>query len=232
MDDMNLKEFDANVISVTDDKFVILDQTAFYPKSGGVDCDTGIMVSEDGKEFPVVFVGKFSGQISHEVSSPGLEKGMKVHCKLDWDRRYKLMRYHTSAHLLSAVFQKETGALITGNSLNLEKGRIDFSLEEFDKEKMQKYFDIANEIVEKDLPVKVYSMPRSEVEANPDLVKLAKGLPPNIDVLRIVDIDTYDAQPDGGAHVSSLKEIGKIKFLKADNKGAKNRRVYYVLNDD
>ena len=107
MNDMFMKEFDAKVISVKDDKFIVLDKTAFYPKSGGVDCDTGIMKTEDGKEYNVIFVGKFSGEISHEVNSSGLKEGDIVHCVLNWDRRYKLMRYHTSAHILSAVFRLE-----------------------------------------------------------------------------------------------------------------------------
>ncbi|MFP4111979.1 MAG: alanine--tRNA ligase-related protein [Candidatus Woesearchaeota archaeon] len=229
MDDMFLKEFDAVVRFVSDGKYIILDQTAFYPRAGGVDHDTGKIKTEDGKEYDVVFVGKFNGEISHEVDKQGLKQGDKVHCTLDWERRYRLMRYHTSAHVLSAVFAKDAGALITGNSLNTEKGRIDFSLEEFDKEKLGQYFDKANEIIQKDYPVKIYNMDRSEVEKKPELVKLAKGLPPNIDVLRIVDISGYDAQPDGGCHVKSLKDVGNIVYLKAENKGAKNRRVYYTL---
>lgn len=229
MDDMHMRTCDAQVVSVKDGKYVVLDQTIFYPRSGGVDHDTGILMDDSGNKYNVVFVGKFGGEISHEVDNEGLKQGDTVHCILDWERRYRLMRFHTSAHVLSAVFAKEAGALITGNNLTTEKGRIDFSLEDFDREKMESYFKTANQLIEKDLPVKVYGMERSEVEKNPELVKLAMGLPPNINVLRIVDIEGYDAQPDGGAHVDSLKEIGKVVFLKADNKGAKNRRVYYTI---
>ena len=232
MNDMTMKEFDANIVSVTDGKFVVLDKTAFYPKSGGVDCDIGIMIDDDGNEHKVIFVGKFSGSISHQIESPDgviLKEGQVVHCKIDWARRYKLMRYHSAAHVLSGVFAKDAGALITGNNLTLEKGRIDFDLDDFDKDGMQKYIDKANDLISQDLRVDVYSMKRSDVEANPNLCKLAKGLPPGIDNLRIVDIVNFDAQPDGGAHVASLKEIGNIVYLKAENKGAQNRRVYFRI---
>ena len=133
MEDSYLKEFDATVKSVSKGKYVVLDKTAFFPKGGGVEWDTGVITRKsDNKEFKVVFVGKFSGEISHEVDNEGLKEGDEVHCKLDWDRRYLLMRYHTSAHLVSGAFNKEYGLMITGNQLTTEKGRIDLDMETMD----------------------------------------------------------------------------------------------------
>lgn len=228
--DSYIKEFGATVKEVNQGKFVVLDQTAFYPKGGGQPHDTGKMVREsDGKEFRVVFVGKFSGKVSHEVDQEGLQPGDKVKCSLDWDRRYRLMKMHTAAHVISAILYKEAGALITGNQLDLDKTRIDFSTEEFSKEKLMEYIDRANGLILKDLEVRVSEMRREDVEADPEMVKLAKGLPPGIKVLRMVEIVGLDKQPDGGTHVKSLKEIGKMVFLKAENKGKSNRRMYYTL---
>src|SRR3989344_9127228 len=136
MNDSYLKEFEAVVESVKDDKFVVLDKTAFYPTGGGQPHDTGMMVC-NGEEYPVVFVGKFSGQISHEVSKAGLKQGDKVTGRINWERRYKLMRMHTAAHLLSAIFHSKLGALITGNQKDVEKSRMDFDLENFDREKIE-----------------------------------------------------------------------------------------------
>lgn len=230
LSDSYLKEFEATVKEVNQGKFIVLDQTAFYPKGGGQPHDTGRMVREsDGKEFRVVFTGKFSGQISHEVDQEGLQPGDKVKCTLDWDRRYKLMRMHTAAHIISAILYKETGALITGNQLEVDKTRIDFSTEQFDKEKLQEYIRMANTLIEKDAEVRISHMSREEVEADPELVKLAKGLPPGIKVLRMVQLVGLDKQPDGGTHVRSLKEVGKMVFLKAENKGKSNRRMYFTL---
>ena len=84
--DSYLKEWEATVESVSDGKFVVLNQTAFYPSSGGQPSDEGVMINEQGEEFKVVYVGKFSGDISHEVEKQGLKIGDKVKCKIDWKR--------------------------------------------------------------------------------------------------------------------------------------------------
>ena len=110
MNDSYLKEFEATVESVKDDKFVVLDQTAFYPQGGGQPYDTGVFL-KDSEEFPVVFVGKFSGQISHEISKTGLQQGDKIKGKIDWERRYRLMRMHTAAHIMDAVLYEKAEAL-------------------------------------------------------------------------------------------------------------------------
>ncbi len=228
LEDSYLKEFEAEVKEVNQGKFVVLDRTAFYPNGGGQPFDTGT-IAKGSEEFRVIYVGKFSGQISHQVDREGLEPGDRVRCTIDWQRRYALMRHHTAAHILSGVFHNESGAKITGNQLDVAKGRIDFDLENFDREKILEYFEKANEIVKKDLPVKVYFMPREEALKMPEMVKLANILPPAIETLRIVEIVGFDRQADGGTHVKSTKEVGKIVFLKAENKGKSNRRVYFSV---
>ncbi len=228
LEDSYLRECDAEVVSITDGKYVVLDQTVFYPKGGGQPWDTGKMV-RGAETFKVVYVGKFSGEISHEVDRSGLEVGDKVHCILDWERRYKLMRSHTAAHLLASVLCSETGALITGNKLGIEKSRFDFSLENFDREALKNYVSKVNEILKRDISVRWYELPRSEAMKIPGVVKMAEAMPPDIPVLRIVEIEGIDVQADGGTHVKSLREVGQIEFLKAENKGRNNRRVYFRL---
>jgi misacylated tRNA(Ala) deacylase len=229
MDDSYQKEFDATV-KAANGKYIVLDRTAFFPKGGGVDYDTGKLTRvTDKKEFKVVFVGKFEGNISHEVSEEGLTVGDQVHGVLDWDRRYLLMRYHTSAHVLSGVFNKEFGLLMTGNQLTVEKGRIDMNMETLDLDLIKKGFDRANQLIDQNLPVEIYYQSLTEAKKNPSLFKLAMGFPHDIKEIRIVDIKGFDAQADGGCHVKSLKEIGKIVFTEAVNKGKENRRVYFTL---
>lgn len=228
LEDSYLKECDATVVSVTDDKYVILNQTIFYPKGGGQPHDTGQIIK--GNEiYKVVYVGKFSGEISHEVDRPGLKEGDKIHCILDWERRYKLMRSHTSAHLFASLLCTGTGALVTGNQLEVDKIRFDFSLEKFDQEILREYINKANELLRKDIPVKWYELPREEALKIPGVIKMAKALPPDIPYLRIVEIEGVDRQSDGGTHVKNLREVGQIKLLKAENKGKSNRRVYFSL---
>ncbi len=231
LDDSYMNEFEAEIKSVDRERFVVLDKSGFYPDGGGQPHDTGKMIRlQDNEEFPVEYVRKSGGNISHEVTKPGLKTGDKVRCLIDWGRRYTLMRYHTAAHLISAVFHKDAQARITGNQLGLDHSRIDFNLENFDREKMDEYFSIANSIIDEDLPVSVSYMEREEAEKDSSLFKLVKALPESIKKLRIVSIGEYDRQADGGTHVKSLKEVGKIRFSKADNKGKNNRRVYFSLD--
>ncbi|MFP4197322.1 MAG: alanyl-tRNA editing protein [Methanomassiliicoccales archaeon] len=230
LDNMFDSEFKASVQSIDEGKYVVLDRTAFYPNSGGVAHDTGTLRRDrDGEAFRVVFTGKFGGTISHEVDRPGLEAGDRVTGALDWERRYTLMRYHTAAHVISGTFWKEGGVKISGNQLDVDGGRMDFTLEDFDKGKIEGFVQRANEVVEADLPVDVYYIDREKLNDDPDLVKLAAGFPKDIERIRIVDIRGFDRQPDGGCHVRSTGEIGRIELTKTKNKGKNNRRMYFSL---
>ncbi|MGD0645693.1 MAG: alanyl-tRNA editing protein AlaXM [Candidatus Bathyarchaeia archaeon] len=228
LDDSYLRECDAVVVSVKDQKYVVLDQTIFYPKGGGQPWDTGKIVKDD-ETFNVVYVGKFSGEISHEVDRAGLKEGDRVHCTLDWPRRYKLMRSHTAAHLFASLLCVGTGALVTGNQLEEDYIRFDFNFENFNKEILDQYIAKANALLSKDIPVKWYELPKEETMKIPGIVKMAEALPPDIPVLRIVEIVGIDRQADGGTHVHSLQEVGRIELIKAENKGKNNKRVYFKI---
>ncbi|WP_455141667.1 alanine--tRNA ligase-related protein [Candidatus Hodarchaeum mangrovi] len=228
LDDMFLKNFEAEVVSVKEGKFIVLNRTAFYPKSGGVANDEGKII-RGSDSYAVVYAGKFGGKISHEVDKEGLNAGDKVTGVLDWERRYKLMRYHTAAHVISGAFYKNLNAKITGNEINIDHGRIDFNLVNFDRSLIEEQVNLSNRIIQKDYPVEVYYLDRSQVDNDPDLLKLSMGLPKQIKNVRIVDIKNFDRQPDGGCHVKSLKEIGRISIRKLVNKGKDNRRLYFNL---
>lgn len=228
MDDSYLKKWDAKIVSVKDDKYVILDKTAFYPKGGGQPWDEGF-IRKNGDEFKVVYTGKFSGEISHEIDKPGLKEGDEVTCEIDWERRYTFMRHHTACHLISNILYKRTDAKITGNQIELDKSRMDFSMTDYSPEKLHDFVEEANGIIGKDLPVSVDYMTRDEVMEKPELARLAIGLPKNITEFRIVRIGDIDEQVDGGTHVNHLGEIGTIEMIKTVNKGKNNRRMYFIL---
>ncbi len=229
MDDSYLKEWDARVVSAVG-KYVVLDRTAFYPNSGGIEHDTGVMVRKsDGRAFRVVYAGKFKGEVSHEVAEEGLSAGDEVQCAIDWARRHLLMRYHTAAHVVSGVFHNEFGLKITGNQMTPEKGRIDFDMESMDLELLKRGLVRANGLIAQDLPVRIRYLSRQEAEKDPNLFKLAIGFPHDLETLRIVEIVGFDSQADGGCHVRSLGEIGKVSFIEAVNKGKSNRRLYFRL---
>jgi len=228
MNDSYLKTWDAKIIHVKEHKYIILDKTAFYPKGGGQPCDEGF-ISKDGEKFKVVYVGKFSGEINHEVDKPGLKEGDTVSCEIDWERRYTYMRYHTACHLVSNLLFRRANAKITGNQIELDKARMDFSMEDYSPEKLRTYVNEANEIIQKNLPVTIDYLSREDVLRKPELARLAIGLPKNIKEFRIIKIGDIDEQVDGGTHVKSLNEIGEIEIIKTVNKGKNNRRLYFIL---
>ena len=231
--DCYLKEFEASVESVKDDKYVVLDKTVFYPNAGGQPYDTGKLIRlSDNEEFSVVYVAKFGDMISHEVDKPGLKPGDRVRGVIDWERRYRHMRMHTAAHVIANVIEQEAGAKITGNQLGLEKSRIDFSLENFDREKFSEYEKKANEIIKQGHKVNLSILPREEAEEKLSrMTTLAKGFPEDIKDVRLVEIEGFTIEACGGTHVRDTSEIKGIKIIKLENKGKNNRRMYYTLVD-
>ena len=229
LSDSYLRETNATVVAVKEGKYVTLDQTVFYPNGGGQPHDIGSIIKND-YVYDVIYVGKFSGEISHEIDHTGLQQGDKVRCVLDWDRRYKLMRSHTAAHVLAALLNKGTGALITGNQLAMDHVRFDFSLEKFDRSILEEYLAKANELFGTDTPVTWYELPREEALKIPGIVKMAEAFPPDLPLLRIVEILGVDKQADGGTHVGNLMEVGKVELVKTENKGKNNRRIYFKLS--
>ncbi|MDG6993296.1 MAG: alanyl-tRNA editing protein [Nitrososphaerota archaeon] len=224
LDDAYGREFDAEVVTVGGNR-VVLDQTAFNPRGGGLVSDTGTLGGSR-----VVEAVKEGEEIFHVLEmASGLAPGDRIHGVLDWERRLRVMRMHTSAHILSSVVNRETGALITGNQINPDGSRVDFNMENFDKEKMSYYIDRVNEAAERALEVKSFFMRREEALANPGFVKLANAMPPSLDVLRIVQIGDVDIQADGGVHVKNTREIGKVVGEKTENKGRSNRRLYFTV---
>ena len=237
--DCYLKEFEATVEKVTDNKYVVLDRTAFYPESGGQPSDTGKLIrEEDGAEFEVIYVGKFNGDLSHEIAlacdtEPAvLKAGDRVKGVIDWERRYRHMRMHTATHVIANVIEKEARAQITGNQLGLDQSRVDFSLEAFDRDKFAEYEKIVNEIIAGNHPVNLYLVSRREAEEKLSrLTTLAKGFSEEITEVRLVEIEGVTIEACGGTHLKNTGEIKGIKIEKLQNKGKSNRRMYFSLLD-
>lgn len=227
--DSYAKQFEAKVLKV-EGRSVVLDKTLFYPQGGGQPSDTGVLVCE-GKEYNVVHASKRDGEVVHEVDKEGMKEGEKVTGMIDWARRYRFMKAHTASHLLSYVVHDATGALITGNQITEEKCRIDFNLENFDREQIKSFEEKTNELIKQGAEVEVKELPREEAFKIPAVLKLKNVLPPSVDMIRIVDIEGLDMQACGGTHVKEISEIGRIEITKAENKGKNNRRIYFVLKD-
>ncbi|MAF34481.1 alanyl-tRNA editing protein AlaX [Candidatus Woesearchaeota archaeon] len=224
LDDAYLKEFNANITKV-EGTSVWMDETAFYPTSGGQPNDTGTIKAD--KEYKVVNVIKQDGDIVHIVDQEGLQPG-PAECTIDWERRYKLMRMHTSAHVLSQTIFKATDALCSGNELGEEKSRMDFSVP-ITKDQFQGFVEEANKIIDQDLPITWKFMPKEEAMKLGEAFRLMGKNHPNLDVLRMVSIGDFDIQADGGTHVKSTKLVGHLGLIKFENKGAQRKRIYWEL---
>jgi misacylated tRNA(Ala) deacylase len=228
--DSYLRRFEAVVVGLTSDG-VILDKTAFHPTSGGVANDTGWLYSGERRyEVRDVIIDKSSGEVIHVLDSlEGLKPGSSVIGELNWERRYRLMRLHTAAHILSAVMYSKYGSLVTGGSVEPDKAKEDYDIQGDEKEVFSKAAEEVNEIIKRGIEVKIYWLNREEAMKIPGIVKLAARMPPNIETLRIVEIPGVDIQADGGPHVKNTIEIGKFVLLKTENRGKKRKRVYYTV---
>ncbi len=234
LEDSYLCEFDAVVEGGTPDQGVVLDRTAFYPGGGGQPHDTGELVASDGRRWRVVTVrrGTVPDEVVHVLDAPPPPVGTPVRGRVDWERRYRLMRFHTALHVLSAVVYREYGALVTGAHLDVDKARMDFELEDLAPERVARIEALTNEMIAHALPVRWWTMPREEAERIPDLVRTKVNLlPASIRHVRVVEIVGLDLQADGGTHVRNTREIGGIHIVGTRSKGRSNKRLEIVLVD-
>jgi misacylated tRNA(Ala) deacylase len=226
------KEFQSKVTAVFPG-IVELEETAFYHLGGGQPSDRGTLNWKDGEN--IVYDVRKKNRIRHMVEGDLPDVGDSVEGKLNWDRRYTHMRMHTSQHLVSAIVSDLYDADTVGNQIGFDKSRIDFKPLKLSMNEIDDLIDLANEYIAKDINVKITEANRSDLEGNPEIRSsmssgLWKLLPKSVTRLRVISIGEIDVCPCAGTHVRSLKEIGKIKFVKRDNKGAGKQRLTYTLD--
>ena len=223
-EDSYLQEFDAEVTALTD-KGVVLDRTAFYPGGGGQPPDTGTLTFGD-QEVTVKRIRRTDGEYVHELDGEFPPVGTKVHGILDWDRRYQLMRTHTALHILCGVVWRDYGAHVTGGNMEPLKARMDFEFENMTAEFAREVEVLINKEVEEARAIEVGNISREEAFQIPDLIRTKINLlPPAIKELRTVDIVGLDLQADGGTHVATTLEVGRIEVVKTESKGKANKRM-------
>ena len=226
--DAYLREAEATVARVAGDR-IVLDRTIFYAESGGQMADHGAL-RWDGGEARVVDVQPEGGDVVHRVEGAAPPAGARVRLALDWPRRYGLMRNHTAAHVLCGVVHQRWGSFSTGNQLYPDKGRADFEFREWTPEMRGEIEAASNAVLARDLTVEHRWISRAEFEKGGLLRTKEDLVDPTLSEVRLTDIVGFDVQADGGTHVRSLAEVGRLRLGKVENKGKGIRRLEWVLD--
>jgi misacylated tRNA(Ala) deacylase len=220
LSDAYLRDFDATVTS-RDDHRVALDRTCFYATGGGQPNDTGALGGG-----AVVDVRKDGDVVWHTLEGPVPEVGEVVHGAIDWDRRHALMRTHTALHVLCGVIWNEWGVPVTGGNMEPLSARMDFELDPTPEGFGPRVEELVNAELAADRPIEVSVLPRADAVLDRDLIRTKVSLvPESVQTIRVVDIVGLDKQADGGTHVHSTAEVGRIKVVKTESKGKGNKRI-------
>ena len=230
--DVDLRTFEAVVVGV-DGSMVALDRTAFYPTGGGQPHDVGTLGDAE-----VVNVRKGSSSdgshswVWHELEGPVPALGDTVVGVVDDARRLRLMRTHTAMHILCGVIWNEWKVPVTGGNMEPLSGRMDFEFDPVPEGFAVRIEELINAEIAADRPVRVDFLPRETALQDADLIRTKVSLiPETVSEIRVVDIVGLDKQADGGTHVHSTRQVGRVKVLKVENKGKGNKRVRMEIVD-
>jgi misacylated tRNA(Ala) deacylase len=228
--DAYLREFDATVVAVDADRRRIdLDRTAFYATGGGQPHDTGTL---DGQS--VVDVRKEGEHVWHSLSGDGPlpVPGDRVHGEIEWGRRHALMRTHTALHVLCGVIWNEWGKAVTGGNMEPLIARMDFEFDPLPEGFGARVEELVNAELAAARPIQVSFLPRGTAVMDEDLIRTKVNMiPESVDQIRVIDIVGLDKQADGGTHVRSTDEVGRVRVLKTESKGKGNKRVRLEVVD-
>jgi len=227
-EDQYLYEFEAKVLGIIKDKYVILDKTAFYPRGGGQEPDFGYL-----GDCKVINVEKVGNVIIHEVENCKLKVNSIVKGRIDEYRRNCIMRHHTATHIINGAARKILGSWVWQHSAYKDesKGRLDIThFSPLKEEEIEKIENLANEIVRKNIKVGINFLPRSEAEKKYGFRLYQGGVVPSKE-LRVVSIGDFDVEACGGTHCSNTGEIGLIKIVKVERVQDGIERLEYVAGE-
>jgi len=218
-----------SVVTEIRDQGVVLEATIFYPLGGGQPGDTG-RLAVNGHDYRVVDTRYADDRttIVHYLQDGEVGEirvGDSVSMEIDWERRHRLMRMHTSMHLVCSLISAQA----TGGAVGETESRLDFDLQgqTIDKERLTA--DL-NRLIERAIPVTIGSITDEELERNPDLVRTMSVQPPRGQgSVRTITIEDTDYQPCGGTHVRNTAEIGELVVTGLKNKGKQNKRISLAL---
>lgn len=227
------REFDGRVVEVDRDGARLrLDRTAFYPTGGGQPHDLGSLATSQGS-LAVTAVRREGGAIWHAVEAVELpDVGAEVAGVIDWDRRFALMRTHTALHILCGVIWADYGIPVTGGNMEPLKGRLDFPFPAMSADLGARAERRINDEIERAHEIVVDFLPRSVADSDPALIRTSANLiPAAVDPLRVIDIVGLDRQADGGTHLVSTAEVGRVRVTGTESKGKDNKRIRLEVVD-
>ena len=216
---------------------VALERTLFYPTGGGQPHDLGIL-RWDGGSGRVTDVRKQGDEVWHTIagdadgtgSAP--PPGAPVHGEIDWERRYQLMRTHTALHVLCGVIWNEWGVPVTGGNMEPLTARMDFELDPTPEGFGARAESLVAAEIAADRPIEVSFIPRAEAVLDEALIRTKVNLvPESVAEIRVVNIVGLDKQADGGTHVRSTAEVGRVRVVKTESKGKGNKRIRIAVED-
>jgi misacylated tRNA(Ala) deacylase len=227
--DAYLRDCTARVLAVNERGGIVLDRTVFYAAAGGQPGDKGSLEVDGGGicSIATTVYDADKATIVH-VAADGSARpapGQMVRAVLDWDTRSKLMRMHTTLHLLCALVKFP----VTGGQVNPDDSRLDFDIEDASAVDKDALTAGLNALIAANHPVTERWITDAELEANPQLVRTMAVKPPTgsgrVRLVVIGEGGSVDLQPCGGTHVRSTGEIGPVAVTRIEKKGKQNRRI-------
>jgi alanyl-tRNA synthetase len=222
--DPYVTEFEADVlerITTADGQALVFGATYFYPESGGQPYDLGTI---DG--IPVLRVVEAEDEIIlHFVESLPDPDRARVDCRIDAARRRDHMQQHSGQHILSAAFVKEAGAQTTSFHLGAELSTIDLDRGDLSESEIERAERAANDVVRRALPI------HSRFVASSDARSLdLRKPPPDVETLRLVEVEGFDNQACCGTHPRTSSEVGPI-VVRGLERFKQGTRVQFLCGD-
>jgi len=228
--DAYLRADDAIVLAADGDR-VALDRTIFYPTGGGQPHDTGT-VTWGIESAGVVDVRKEGSLVWLTLDGAVPAVATVVRTELDWERRHALMRTHTALHVLCGVIWNEWGTAVTGGNMEPLSARMDFEFDPLPEGFGAKVEELVNVELAAGHPIEVSFLPRETAVEDEDLIRTKVNMiPESVKEIRVVDIVGLDKQADGGTHVHTTAEVGRVRVLKTESKGKGNKRIRIEIVD-
>jgi len=227
-----MREFDARILKVINNEFIVLDKTCFYPEGGGQPADHGYFTYDGGVQAEVVDVQKIRKVILHKIKTENVpQEGSAVRGILDWEKRYSLMKAHTGTHVVNGAARRVLGEHVwqSGAQKNVESTRLDIShYRRLRPEEIHKIETLANEAVLANMKVETTWLPRNEAELRYGFRLYQGGAVPGNEI-RVVKTGEWDVEACAGTHLGTTGEIGfvKIRYTERVQDGVE-RLVYSV----